>query len=47
MLSTMTPGPNEPTAEEMQLHLKRVVNELLELYEHGVIVRTPSYPEGE
>lgn len=42
----MTPGPNEPTAEELQNYLKLIVDDLENLYVNGLIVKTPSRPEG-
>ncbi|KAL4259480.1 hypothetical protein AB1N83_007669 [Pleurotus pulmonarius] len=46
MLACMTPGPNEPTAAELQQYLRIIVNDLLDLYDNGVIVCTPKYPQG-
>jgi hypothetical protein len=46
IIHAMTPGPKEPTAEELQHPLKMVVDELLELYEHGVLISTPQFPNG-
>jgi hypothetical protein len=42
----MTPGPKEPNAEELQHALKVVVDDLLELYNHGIRISTPQYPDG-
>ncbi|KAF8578426.1 hypothetical protein K439DRAFT_1621346 [Ramaria rubella] len=46
LLATMTPGPHEPTAEELQNHLKFIVDDLLLLYDEGIIVQTPMFPQG-
>lgn len=42
----MTPGPNEPTAEELQHYIKLIVDDLINLYVNGIIVYTPSSPQG-
>ena len=47
LVCTMTPGPTEPTAEQLQLHIKMLVDELLELFHNGIIVKTPGFKEGE
>ncbi|KAF8577397.1 hypothetical protein K439DRAFT_1622144 [Ramaria rubella] len=44
LLATMTPGPHEPTAEDLQNHLKFIVDDLLLLYDEGIIVKTPMFP---
>lgn len=43
----MTPGPNEPTAEQLQHYLKIIVDDLMNLYNNGVRYVTPSHPEGK
>lgn len=43
----MTPGPTEPTGAQLQNYLKLVVDDLLQLYEEGVVYHTPAHPEGE
>jgi hypothetical protein len=43
----MLPGPQEPTGDQLQNHLKIVVDDLLELYEHGIVVKTPEHPNGK
>ena len=43
----MTPGPREPTADQLQEYLILVVDELLQLFEEGIRIPTPSFPEGE
>ena len=42
----MTPGPAEPTAEQMQQYLRIIVDDLLKLFE-GIKIPTPSCPEGK
>ncbi|KAF7368195.1 hypothetical protein MVEN_00139100 [Mycena venus] len=46
ILSGMPPGPTEPNADQLQHPLKLIVDDLIELYENGVIITTPEYPEG-
>jgi hypothetical protein len=43
----MLPGPQEPTAEQLQHHLKILVDELVQLYEDGIVIETPEHPQGE
>ncbi|KAJ7720064.1 hypothetical protein B0H14DRAFT_3521066 [Mycena olivaceomarginata] len=47
ILCGMLPGPQEPTGDQLQNHLKIVVDDLLELYEHVIIVKTPEHPNGK
>jgi hypothetical protein len=47
LVPLMTPGPTEPTAEELQHYLKIVVDDLILLYEKGVRIPTPSNPNGQ
>lgn len=42
----MTPGPKEPTGDQLQHLLKIVVDDLLLLYKDGVMVKTPAFPNG-
>ena len=46
MLHCLTPGPFEFTSDELQHMLKLVVDNLIILYEEGIIIRTPAYPQG-
>lgn len=41
------PGPKGPNNEEVQWLLKPFVDDLIRLYEEGIIIKTPLYPEGE
>ncbi|KAF8481366.1 hypothetical protein JB92DRAFT_3132926 [Gautieria morchelliformis] len=45
-IPTFTAGPTEPTANQLQHQVKFVVDELLQLYTHGVIIKTPWFPNG-
>ncbi|EIW75569.1 hypothetical protein CONPUDRAFT_159022 [Coniophora puteana RWD-64-598 SS2] len=47
LVSFMTPGPQEPTAEELQHYLKLVVDDLEQLFNNGVVYHTPCTPEGK
>ena len=47
LISAMTPGPTEPTSEQLQNYLKPIVDDLLELYEDGMIYCTPKHPNSE
>jgi len=46
IIAAMTPGPTEPTAEELQKYLKIIVDDLLKLWNDGIWICTPAYPEG-
>ncbi|KIJ08421.1 hypothetical protein PAXINDRAFT_18445 [Paxillus involutus ATCC 200175] len=46
LIPFMTPGPTEPTGPQLQNYLKVVVDDLLELYTHGVRYHTPLYLQG-
>ncbi|KAI0309474.1 hypothetical protein OF83DRAFT_1158491, partial [Amylostereum chailletii] len=46
LVNMMTPGPSEPTAEQLQEYLVLIIDELIRLYDHGIVVRTPLHPEG-
>ncbi|KAI0790156.1 hypothetical protein BC629DRAFT_1593292 [Irpex lacteus] len=46
MLSGVTPGPHELNADQLQQFNKAFVSDLLDLYENGMIVKTPTCPEG-
>ncbi|KAK7035079.1 hypothetical protein R3P38DRAFT_2518789 [Favolaschia claudopus] len=46
ILCGMTPGPREPTAEQLQNYLKTIVDDLIELYEHGILIESPDHPNG-
>ena len=43
----MTPGPREPTAEELQEILRIIVDDLLKLYQDGILISTPQFPNGK
>nr|GAT56532.1 predicted protein [Mycena chlorophos] len=42
----MTPGPTEPTGSQLQNYLALVVDDLLDLYQNGIVVYTREYPDG-
>lgn len=46
ILCGLTPGPKELTADELQLFMQEYVTDLLHLYDHGMVIKTPLYPEG-
>ncbi|KII89951.1 hypothetical protein PLICRDRAFT_571426 [Plicaturopsis crispa FD-325 SS-3] len=46
IIAYMTPGPTEPTAEQLQHYNKIIVDDLIMLYEHGVFYRSEKYPNG-
>ncbi|KIJ57838.1 hypothetical protein HYDPIDRAFT_171515, partial [Hydnomerulius pinastri MD-312] len=46
LVSFMTPGPTEPTGAQLQNYLKLIVDDLLKLYDEGVIYHTQGHPEG-
>ena len=45
-IHALTPGPTEWNADELQHALKNLVDELIKLYEEGVVIKTPQYPNG-
>lgn len=46
IISAMTPGPVEPNAEQLQNYLKVIVDDLLMLYQDGILISTPQFPNG-
>lgn len=40
----MTPGPSEPTAEQLQKYLKLVVDDLIELFNVGLLTTQGKCP---
>lgn len=46
LVALMTPGPDEPSGEQLQRYLKLIVDDLLRLWKDGVRYRTPQYPQG-
>ncbi|KZV89288.1 hypothetical protein EXIGLDRAFT_771925 [Exidia glandulosa HHB12029] len=46
IVTSVMPGPHEPSAEQMQEHLVAPVDDLLQLFEHGIRIYSPAYPEG-
>jgi hypothetical protein len=43
----MTPGPHEPTANQLQNYLAPIVDDLIKLYDEGVVIKTPLFPDGK
>ena len=46
MLCGLTPGPHELDADALQYFMKFFVDDLLMLYDDGIVVKTPAFPEG-
>jgi hypothetical protein len=46
LIPLMTPGPNEPTADELQYEVELIVGQLVDFYKHGVVIKTPKFPKG-
>ncbi|KAH9928238.1 hypothetical protein B0H21DRAFT_712161 [Amylocystis lapponica] len=46
ILCGLTPGPKELNADELQHFMKAYVDDLLRLYNDGILVKTPLYPNG-
>ncbi|KAF7372218.1 hypothetical protein MVEN_00081200 [Mycena venus] len=44
--TSILPGPKEQTADEVQRFIRPIVSDLLRLYQDGIVVPTPSHPEG-
>ncbi|KAJ7714113.1 hypothetical protein DFH07DRAFT_763144, partial [Mycena maculata] len=46
LLTSLAPGPHEETADELQRSFAATVTDLLMLYDDGILVQTPKYPNG-
>ena len=46
MLCGIYPGPNVPNAEQLQSVLKAIVDDVGPLYDTGITLKTPKYPNG-
>ncbi|KAG0703217.1 hypothetical protein DFH29DRAFT_874615 [Suillus ampliporus] len=46
ILTTKSHGPKEFDSNELQFFMKNYVNNLISLYENGIMVKTPNYPNG-
>ncbi|KAJ7753057.1 hypothetical protein DFH07DRAFT_774194 [Mycena maculata] len=44
LLTSLAPGPHEETADELQRSFAATVTDLLMLYDDGILVQTPKYP---
>lgn len=42
----MTPGPKEPTAEQLQHYLRVIVDDLIMLHEEGILIETAEHTNG-
>ncbi|KAJ7050737.1 hypothetical protein C8F01DRAFT_1000106 [Mycena amicta] len=42
----MTPGPREPTGIQLQNYLRLSVDDLIDLHENGIIIKTREHPNG-
>jgi hypothetical protein len=47
LLTKLSPGPHNETADEMQRPIADVVTELVTLYDDGICARTPKHPNGK
>jgi hypothetical protein len=47
LICFMTPGPKEPTESQLQNYMRLIVDNLLQLYDEGVIYHIPAYPQGK
>ncbi|KJA21043.1 hypothetical protein HYPSUDRAFT_1089591 [Hypholoma sublateritium FD-334 SS-4] len=46
LLSGIMPGPTEADMDQVHNYMRVVVNELVRLWEDGVMIKTPKYPNG-
>ncbi|GBE78040.1 hypothetical protein SCP_0109220 [Sparassis crispa] len=46
MLTSILPGPKEQTGDQVQRFIRPIVSDLLRLWKDGIVVKTPSSPEG-
>ncbi|KAG2133009.1 hypothetical protein DEU56DRAFT_914034 [Suillus clintonianus] len=46
MVFGITPGPKEFDSDELQFFMKNYVDNLISLYENGIVVKMPNYPNG-
>jgi hypothetical protein len=46
LITTMTAGPTEATADQLQHQVKIVVDDLEVLDTRGVLIKTPRFPQG-
>ncbi|KZP21905.1 hypothetical protein FIBSPDRAFT_739745 [Athelia psychrophila] len=46
LLDGVMPGPREQDPDQTQRYMRLTVNQLLDLWENGIMVRTHRYPEG-
>ncbi|EJD38133.1 hypothetical protein AURDEDRAFT_172768 [Auricularia subglabra TFB-10046 SS5] len=46
LVPTLIAGPKEPTCQQLQRYLALIVDDLIMLYEHGILVYSEKYPNG-
>lgn len=46
LLTAIMPGPKEPDPEQVQGYMRVLINELIRLWRDGVVICTPSCPNG-
>jgi hypothetical protein len=46
LLYGIPPGPTEFNADQLQGFMINLIDDLINLYENGILVKTPSYPQG-
>ncbi|KAG1851633.1 hypothetical protein DFJ58DRAFT_842116 [Suillus subalutaceus] len=42
----ITPGPKEFNSDQLQHFMKNYIDDLLKLYDDGILIKTPGYPSG-
>jgi hypothetical protein len=47
LIPIILPGPHEQTAEQLQHYLKIIVDDLIKLFEDGIVICTPRFPQGK
>lgn len=47
VMESLTPGPHELTAEQKQHFIRDHVIDLLQLYDDGIVIRNPQFPQGK
>ncbi|KAG0694055.1 hypothetical protein DFH29DRAFT_764462, partial [Suillus ampliporus] len=46
MIFGITPGPKEFNLDQLQHFMKNYIDDLLKLYDDGILIKTPGYPSG-
>jgi hypothetical protein len=47
ILYGISPGPKELDSDQLQFFMKDYVDDLLRLYDEGIIIKTSKYPDGQ